>query len=417
LRKLVWFSNCIFQESSIKATGTWVVAMGRKLQESGECRISNFAVSDVDEISSYEQAGIQQWLLPRSRYGRPESISRKDAKILADLVERLDPDLVHIWGTENFCASLAADRLFGRRSVLLDIQGLLHAYADVFFGDLTVGELLGCVGPKEAVIPKRHLYFRQRDFRRRGELEKKVVQAIPDIAVQSEWVRFRIEGLHPSCRIHPTGILLRPEFRHATPWKRPETGPVRIFTSSSGAHAYKGIHVVLRAFAEVRKRLPSAVLAIAGNIRGGRMQEGYSRWLDREAERLGVADAIEWMGALSAPEIVQAMRASHVVVVPSFVETYCLALAEAMMVGVPTVVSYAGAMPELARDGESALYFPPGDSVTCAGRILRLVHDQVLAEAVSAKSRDTALIRNDPDAVARRQIEIYDRVREGRSHP
>lgn len=417
MRKLVWFSNCVFQESSIKATGTWVVAMGRKLQEIGGFRLSNFAVGDVDEISSYQQGGIEQWLLPRSRYGRPESIRAKDAKVLAELVGRLDPDLVHIWGTENFCASLAADRLFGRRPVLLDIQGLLHAYADVYFGDLTVGELLGCVGPKEAVIPKRHLYFRRRDFRGRGELEKKVIQSFPNISVQSEWVRFRIEGLSPSCRIHPTGILLRPEFRHATPWKRPEVGPVRIFTSSSGAHAYKGIHVVLRAFAEVRKRLPSAVLAIAGNIRGGRMQEGYSRWLDREAARLGIADGIEWMGALSAPEIVEAMRASHVVVVPSFVETYCLALAEAMMVGVPTVVSYAGAMPELARDGESAFYFPPGDAVTCAGRILRLVGDQDLSEAVSAEARRTALFRNDPDAVAKRQIEIYDRVLEGTPLP
>jgi len=417
LRKLVWFSNCIFQESSIKATGTWVVAMGRKLQESGECRISNFAVSDVESISSYDQGGIEQWLLPRSRFGRPESISRKDAAILADLVERLDPDLVHVWGTENFCAAMAADRNFGERPMLLDIQGLLHAYADVYFGDLTVGELVGCVGPKEVVIPKRHLYFRRRDFRQRGELEKKVIRAFPDISVQSEWVRFRIEGLNASCRIHPTGILLRPEFRMAAPWMPPGNGPVRIFTSSSGAHAYKGLHVVLRAFAEVRRSLPSAVLAIAGNIRGGRMQEGYSRWLDREAVRLGIAGAIEWMGALSGPEIVEAMRASHVVVVPSFVETYCLALAEAMMVGVPTVVSYAGAMPELARDGESALYFPPGDAVTCAGEILRLVHDSGLSEAISAKSRETALIRNDPDAVVRRQTEIYDRVLAGMRRP
>lgn len=410
MRKLVWFSNCIFQESSIKATGTWVVAMGRMLQDTGACRIANFAISEVESITSYEQGGIQQWLLPRSRFGRPESISRKDSRILADLVERLSPDLVHVWGTENFCASLAADRLFGQCPVLLDIQGLLHAYADVYFGDLTVGELFGCIGPKELVLPKRHLYFRRRDFRRRGVLEKKVIRSFPDISVQSEWVRFRIEGLNPSCKIHPTGILLRPEFRQAETWKRPDNGPVRVFSSSSGAHAYKGIHVVLRAFAEVRKSVPSAILTMAGNIRGGRMQDGFSRWLDRETARLGIADAIEWLGALSAPEIVGLMQASHVVVVPSFVETYCLALAEAMMVGVPTVVSYAGAMPELARDGESALYFPPGDALSCAGQILRLIHNDALANGISAKSREAALIRNDPDTVLRRQMEIYDSV-------
>ena len=35
----------------------------------------------------------------------------------------------------------------------------------------------------------------------------------------------------------------------------------------------------------------------------------------------------------------------NVCVIPSFVETYCLALAEAMIVGCPTVVSYTSALP------------------------------------------------------------------------
>jgi len=46
-----------------------------------------------------------------------------------------------------------------------------------------------------------------------------------------------------------------------------------------------------------------------------------------------------------------------------------LALAEVMIVGLPTVVSYIGAMPKLAQHNESALYFPVGDYMACSIQI------------------------------------------------
>ena len=56
----------------------------------------------------------------------------------------------------------------------------------------------------------------------------------------------------------------------------------------------------------------------------------------------------------------------NVCVMPSFIETYCLAFAEAMMVGVPVVVSFAGAMPELAEHNKEAMFYNPLDHITCA---------------------------------------------------
>ena len=49
-----------------------------------------------------------------------------------------------------------------------------------------------------------------------------------------------------------------------------------------------------------------------------------------------------------------------------FIETYCLSFAEAMIVGVPTVTSFTGAMPELARHGEESLFYNSIDYQTCA---------------------------------------------------
>ena len=53
-------------------------------------------------------------------------------------------------------------------------------------------------------------------------------------------------------------------------------------------------------------------------------------------------------------------------------ETSCLALSEAMSLGIPCIASDFGGNPELVRDGENGLLFPAGDSYALAERIERL---------------------------------------------
>ena len=53
-------------------------------------------------------------------------------------------------------------------------------------------------------------------------------------------------------------------------------------------------------------------------------------------------------------------------------ETSCLALSEAMSLGIPCIASDFGGNPELVREGENGFLFPVGDSYALAERIERL---------------------------------------------
>ena len=117
-----------------------------------------------------------------------------------------------------------------------------------------------------------------------------------------------------------------------------------------------------------------------------------------------------FLGALDAGQISENLLSASVFVHPSFIESYSLSVAEAMIVGVPSVISYAGAMPELAVDGESALYYPSGDAVLCAERICRILDSDELAQKLSKNARDIALRRNSHDKGVQRQLEIYHEV-------
>lgn len=87
-------------------------------------------------------------------------------------------------------------------------------------------------------------------------------------------------------------------------------------------------------------------------------------------------------------------------------ETACLALSEAMSLGLPCVASDYGGNPELVRDGENGLLFPTGDAAALAACLTRLRTDRALYARLSCG----ALVRFREALSAPRMAATYDRL-------
>lgn len=364
----------------------------------------------MNDFTRLDWEEVGQWVIPRQKIrsnGLPPSSTIAFFKKVEDEVK---PDLIHIWGTESFWGMVGAKGVF-KAPILLDMQGILYAYAKVFYGGLTNRELFRSIGLKEVLLPIRHLYFRKKDFERRGEHEKFVIKNTSFISVQSEWVEAHICSENPGCKIFHTGIILRNEFYTSQQWEYDQNRSPVIFSSSSGSTSYKGLHVLFRALAILKLKFPNIKLRVAGTIiQNKKLQDGYTSWLLKLADELEITSSIEWLGPQTGVQIVDQFRNASVVVVPSLAETYCLALAEAMIVGVPAVVSYAGAMPELAKHNESALYFPAGDFMNCAWQVEKILRNDSLCKAISNAARATGFKRNDPEQIVTNQLKIYNEI-------
>jgi glycosyltransferase involved in cell wall biosynthesis len=126
----------------------------------------------------------------------------------------------------------------------------------------------------------------------------------------------------------------------------------------------KGQDVAIRALALLRDR--AARLRLVGDESG----EGERARLEALAESLGVADRMEWRGAVddSAPEY----RAADVVVTPSRWDGLSLALLEAMASGATIVASDVSGSESL---GDAGVIVPPDDPQALADAIDRLLQD------------------------------------------
>lgn len=414
-------SNILITTDKPNSTGTWIGSMQRALRTHADVELGNISWSNDPKASGLTRCDygtLAQWALPYEWPNRKGLPSSKTVEAIRHIVETFQPDLIHVWGVESYWGMLTANGQLGVK-VLLEIQGLKGVYARVFYGGLSLRRIWATHGLVELQHPALSLLRMQREFRRWGKMEAHMIASHDFIHTQSDWVRAHVRALSEQPTLFETGILLRDEICQAAPWVDPcegacldaQTASVELLTVTSSL-PHKGLHVSIRALAEVKKRWPKAKLRIAGiqpkqpDLRN----MGYTRYLLGLIRRLGLEDSVEWLGHLNADQLIEAYRRASLFVLSSYVETYCLALAEALYVGLPSVVAYSSALPELADDGRSALFYPVGESVICAQKIERLLSDRPLAQRLAAEARREARIRNDRDRIVAGQLDTYRRM-------
>ncbi|MEU3840876.1 glycosyltransferase family 4 protein [Streptomyces sp. NPDC028635] len=164
---------------------------------------------------------------------------------------------------------------------------------------------------------------------------------------------------------------------------------------------WKGVDVLLRAFAALAD-LPGVRLRLVG---GGDAVPDHAA----HAERLGIADRVEFTGEMSGDGLVAVMRSAAVLVLPSLTdaESFGMVLVEAMACGTPVVGSDVGGIPHVVTPGVTGLLVPPGDHLALAAACRRLLRDGSLADRMGAAGRERAVERHAWSASTGRCLQLF----------
>lgn len=147
----------------------------------------------------------------------------------------------------------------------------------------------------------------------------------------------------------------------------------------------KGVDTLIRAFSEVRRRVPGIRLLIAG--------DGESRSdLESLVRNLGVWENVDFLGHLSAGSMAEAFNGLWVQAAPSrWEEPFGLVAAEAMMRGTPVVTTNTGGLAEQVVVGRTGYTAPPSDIPAWTEALARIVTDKEHATLLGHQARQHAL--------------------------
>lgn len=150
----------------------------------------------------------------------------------------------------------------------------------------------------------------------------------------------------------------------------------------------KGFSVLISALAILRDQGTEAELRIVGDgpMRGE---------LETQIGALGLGDLVTLTGELAPLQVSRELAASDLFSMASFSEGLPISIMEAMAVGVPVISTWIAGIPELARQGETALTVPPADAQALAAAIDRLACDEALRVRLARAGR--ALVEDQHD--------------------
>ena len=174
---------------------------------------------------------------------------------------------------------------------------------------------------------------------------------------------------------------------------------------------HKGPEVLVRAVAELVAHAPHLRSKLALVIMGGASGTGINEpeRLAKLATFLGVADLIHFKEPVSRTELADWYRASDLVCVPSYSESFGLVALEAQACGTPVVASAVGGLRTAVSDGISGTLVDGHDPKAWASVISRLIAEPQRRVLLSMGALDHAK-KFGWETTARQTLDVYDWV-------
>lgn len=137
----------------------------------------------------------------------------------------------------------------------------------------------------------------------------------------------------------------------------------------------KGIQHLIGAMPKILNNYHDAKLIVAG--KGGMLGE-----LQNEVNSLGLGNKVYFTGQLSPKQVQKMYKCADIAVFPSTYEPFGIVAIEAMLSGVPTVVTDIGGLNEIVDHGVTGMKSYAGNSNSLADSILALLFDHKLCDTI-----------------------------------
>lgn len=417
--KILWLVNIVMPELAVhlgrkpSVFGGWLSgAMGAVKAAGHELLVCTTEENTTE--TRCELGGVTYYLIERDE---ADYLSREFRGIL----NREQPDMVHIWGTE-FAHSLALARVTPPEKLLVTIQGSLEYYKNAVYAGIPESVC------RDNLIHKtlrrlrkggQSIDLQRISFAERAKAEVETLRLARYIHGGSAWGNAVARSIHPDCVTMDCNLILRESFYGAPVWSADACETHTIYALCT--YPVKGFHKLLEAMPQVLHRFPDAKIIAVGNKLIPRRYTGPKKWLMDHAQdyqwylqnrmdRLDLWDHVEFVGYLDESQVQAQLRRANVFVSPSSIENQSTALGEAMLLGVPSIASCVGAMQEMIDHGRDGFLYPFDAPYLLAEHICRIFEDRALAEQFSRQGRLHAQKTYDRAENRRALLQMYETI-------
>lgn len=407
--RVLWIVNMVLpdvaRELKLKTSvsGGWLVDYANKLAADPEHELATMTYANIPNDIDRMACGIRNFIFAgggnRLLFDHPQTM--KDCQRVLD---EFQPDVIHLHGTE-YAIAAAMVRLKPNLPILLTIQGVLTRISEEYYGGLSFRERMK-IKSVQSVMKLKTPFFTKMLMTKNAKRERFVLNSVKHVTGRTEWDRSVMLSINDQLTYHRFNYNLRGEFYDAPKWELDAAEGHTVYTGAA-TYTLKGLHVLLRAIAIVKKTYPDVKLLIPANQAVYAKANAYEKYVLRLIRSLGIEENVCFVGRKSASEVAELLQRVRVCVVPSAMEGASATMCEAMMIGTPGICAYRGGMTDLLRDGESGFFYDFKEYPVLASRIMTLFADDELCRSFSKRVIADAEARHDREKNYGQLLEIY----------
>ncbi len=391
--------------------GGWLDGLLKYMEPMEEVELSIASPYDTDRIRKIEKNGTAFYLVPGGYKSRDAYSSCYDAAWDEVVNQLVQPDLIHIHGTE-FAHVLNVIKVSGGIKKVVSIQGLISEYWKYYYYGVDRRELRRSLTLKD-YLRGTSVKSQQEKMRLQSLNEIEIIKSVDYIFGRTEWDRIHTNLINEKAQYLYAGEILRESFYGAEKWRPSQCVKNRILVSQA-TYPIKGLHILIDALGIMKKRGYEFELCIAGtsifngDFRNNIKDSNYARYLKKQIRRNKLENMITILGILDEQEMVQELLKANVFVCSSAIENSPNSVGEAMLLGVPLLASFVGGIPSMLKD--SRQLYDGVDSGVLAGKLIEVLEDEALQIAYSQSEIAEANERFDGDMIVSALLKRYEEI-------
>lgn len=380
----------LFDDKVDSGSGNWIEdTLLDLVKKNSNINLTVLTTDKIDNKVIREKDGIDYICLNYGRSTVGSMISNKYKEDFKKIIRSLNPDVIHIWGTETGFQLFCQECINNGYPTIVTVQGIINAISKYPNGNLRYAEMT-----KYSLMDKmKYPIFNRinKQYNRQSFIEKELFKISDNIISESDWVLGYVKSYNNRVKDFYYPLRINDYFK-SIQWKRSEIDEYSIFSiATRGAH--KGLHQLIKAISIVKKVYPNIKLVIPGNnrinslgLKNSIFITPYQSYVKNLIKELGLNDNIYFVGKLTQKEMSEYLRKSHVFVMPSIIENQSASLREAMNLGVPSISSFVGCIGDDINHGHNGFLYNYNDYEVLAEYIIKILSDDTISERFSRES-------------------------------
>lgn len=315
-----------------------------------------------------------------------------------EVISDFKPDLIQIFGSENPFGLISYEC---NVPVIIHIQGYLQVWARKWYSGISKSEQYHYSDIKDLLL-RRGSYFEYFSFVKRARREALILQKCRYFTGRTDFDKRLAQLFSPGSQYFHCEESIRNVFFEKQ-WQAQKTGTLNCLSILKGT-TYKGLDLLIEVLLILKERLDYTVKF---KICGVSKDEEIVRMLWKKFGQKIQGLDIEFLGRLSANEIVEQLTRTNFYLHPSYIENSPNSICEAMALGVPIISTNVGGISSLITDNVEGILVQEGEPYSMAAAIINLTNDYESAKLLGENARKKAFERHNPRKIATRLLEIY----------